>query len=341
VLGAWLDRTPHRRSVFVTNQVLLPVVLLALLGTTGRSPSWLVLLLGALAGVTAPVLTGGFTGLVGPLVPGPLLRRAYGVETTSYYLASVVGPSVAGALAGWVSPEAAVITCIGLSGIALVAVLRVPMPTTAAPPEEHLLAAVWSGLRHLATIRPLRAASIATTLQFGGIGAFPVVFPALAERLGSQAAASGVLLSAFSAGALLGSVAMSARAPRTGPLRLTLLGILGLALAMSLVAVSPSLPVAAVCVFMAGVFEGPISSSNFVIRDRWSPASMRTQIVTTAASIKYGAYALGSAVAGHVVAAHGARAAVWLLVAFQLAGVVMGVLSLGRTLPRTRGASRR
>ncbi|TAL24772.1 MAG: hypothetical protein EPN99_02490, partial [Frankiales bacterium] len=35
LLGAWLDRTPHRRAVFVTNQLLLLVVLVALLAVTG------------------------------------------------------------------------------------------------------------------------------------------------------------------------------------------------------------------------------------------------------------------------------------------------------------------
>ena len=62
---------------------------------------------------------------------------------------------------------------------------------------------------------------------------------------------------------------------------------------------------------------------------------MRTQVVTTAASIKFGAYAAGSAATGYVVAAHGPRAGVWLLAACQLAGVVLGVVALRprRTVP--------
>jgi MFS family permease len=332
VLGTWLDRTHHRRSAFVANQVLLTGVLVCLLAATGHAPTWAALALASLAGITAPVLTGGFTGLIGPLVPAPLLRRAYGAESTSYYVAGVVGPSLAGALAGWVSPEAAVTACAVLSGIALAAVVRVPMPTPEAGPEQHLAVAVWAGLRHLATTPPLRAVTVATTLNFGGIGAFPVVFPALSEELGSSAATAGALFSAFSVGALIGSVGTAARAPRTGPLRLALLGILALGGAMALVAMSPSLPVALVGVLLAGIFEGPIVSSTLMVRDRHSPPSMRTQVVTTAASIKFGAYAAGSAVTGHVVAAHGARAGMWLLVGCQLAGVVLGTLALGRSV---------
>jgi len=338
VLGAWLDRTHHRRTAFVANQVLLPVVLMGLLGATGHATAPVVLLLGALAGITAPVLTGGFTGLIGPLVPPPLLRRAYGAESTSYYVAGVVGPSLAGALSGWVSPEAAVATCVALSSVALIAVLRVPMPPPTTTSVTGLVADVAAGLRHLATTPRLRAVTVATTLNFGGIGAFPVVFPALAVRLGSTEAASGALFSAFSVGALVGSLATAARTPRTGPLRLALIGIVGLGLAFVLVAVSPSLPLALVGVLLAGAFEGPIVSSTLTVRDQCSPPTMRTQVVTTAASIKFGAYAAGSAVTGHVVATHGARAGVWFLVLSQAAGVGLGVVARGRGA-KARGAS--
>ena len=42
LLGAWLDRTPHRRTAFVTNQLVLPVVLVVLLLETGHAhePAW-------------------------------------------------------------------------------------------------------------------------------------------------------------------------------------------------------------------------------------------------------------------------------------------------------------
>ena len=98
-----------------------------------------------------------------------------------------------------------------------------------------------------------------------------------------------------------------------------------------LVAVAPSLPLALAGVLLAGVFEGPIVSSTLTVRDQCSPATMRTQVVTTAASIKFGAYAAGSAVTGHIVAASGARAGVWFLAACQLAGVLLGLVALGRS----------
>ena len=63
VLGAWLDRTAHRRAALASNQVVLGASLLAILAAAGRAPGWALLLLAALAGLTAPLATGGFTSM--------------------------------------------------------------------------------------------------------------------------------------------------------------------------------------------------------------------------------------------------------------------------------------
>ena len=327
VLGAWLDRTSHRRSVFVANQVLLLVVLLGLLAVTGAAPSYVVVLLSLLGGVTAPVLTGGFTGLIPPLVPAPHLRRAYGAEATSYNLAGVVGPALAGALAAAASPDVAVAATAAVSALALLAVLRVPMPPPADGPATSLVRLVASGLRLLATVPPLRSVTVATTVSFTGMGALPVVFPLLAEEVGQPAAAGGALFSAFALGALAGSLLVASRVPRTGPMRLAFLGIAGLALAFTGVAFAPTLAVALALTAVAGAMEGPVLASTLAVRAAHSPPEMQTQVVTTAASLKFGGFAVGSAVAGLVVAAHGVRTGLLSLAAMQVLGIVLGLLA--------------
>jgi len=134
-----------------------------------------------------------------------------------------------------------------------------------------------------------------------------------------------LVLSRTPSPALAGAV-VAARAPRTGPLRLALLRIAGLVLVFVGLSVAPSLAVALLFVVLAGVCEGPVLSSTLTVREQHSPAAMRTQVVTTAASIKLGAFALGSAVGGHVVAAAGARAGVQLIALYQVAGVLAGAL---------------
>jgi predicted MFS family arabinose efflux permease len=327
VLGAWLDRTRHRRSAFVANELLLVGSLIGVLLSAGHAPSWCVVGLGGLAGVTLPVLTGGFTGLIAPLVPPDLLRRAYGAESTSYNVAGVAGPALAGVVSAW-SPTAAALTCIGLSTVALVAVFRVPMPAPSGA-SEGLMRTVVAGLALLAKTPPLRSVTVATTLSFLGMGAFPVVFPALAVEVGAGRAASGALFSGFAVGALLGSLVMAARSPRTGPLRLAMLGISGLVFVFAALSVVPTLSLALALIVLAGAFEGPVLSSTLTVREQHSPSAMRTQVVTTAASIKFGAYALGAAIGGHVVASAGGRAGMWFVSGCQVLGVLAGAVALG------------
>jgi len=335
LLGAWLDRTPRRRLAFVANQLLLLGSLLGLLAATGRAPAWTVLLLGLLGGLTIPVLTGGFTGLIAPLVPRGSIRKAYGAEATSYNVAGVGGPALAGALASGAGADTAVAVTAGLSALALVAVLRVPMPAPeAAPGQVSLARTVGAGLRLLATAPPLRAVTLATTVSFLGIGALPVVFPLLAVDLGAGRAASGLLFATFALGALLGSVVVAAHHVRTGPLRSALAGIAALAVLFAGVAVAPSLPVALGLLLLAGAVEGPVLAATLTVRDNASPADMRTQVVTTASSLKFGAYAIGSALTGTVVTSAGPRAGMAVCAVAQLVGLGLGVLGV-RGTPRS------
>ena len=92
-------------------------------------------------------------------------------------------------------------------------------------------------------------------------------------------------------------------------------------------------------IVVAGVFEGPVLSSTLTVREQHSPAAMRTQVVTTAASIKFGAYALGAAVGGHVVATEGGRAGMWFVAAMQVLGVAAGAVALGGPALRHRFAA--
>lgn len=330
LLGAWLDRTPHRRAAFAGNQALLLVALTGMLFATGPAPSYVVVLLGLLTGLALPVLTGGFTGLIAPLVPEPMLRRAYGAEAASFNVAGVAGPALAGVAAAAFGASWAVGMTCGLALLALVAIMRVPMPAPVVDEDAPgLLRTVAIGLRHLAITPPLRAVTVTTTLSMGGLGALPVAFPLLAEGLGVHASAAGYLFSTFAIGALVGSVTVASRSLRTGPMRMAFLGVAGLAVAFAAVPFAPTLPLALVGIFIAGALEGPVLASTLSVRELHSPDWMRTQVVTTAASLKFGAYAAGSALAGWLVGTYGARAGLLMVAAFQVVGIALGLLARG------------
>src|SRR3954447_12858032 len=99
VVGAWLDRTRHRRTAFLLSPVVLGVTMVAFLLAAHRVPGWAFILLAFVAGLPSPIRTGGFSGLIPTVVPEPVLPRAYGMEAASYNIAGIAGPAAAGALA--------------------------------------------------------------------------------------------------------------------------------------------------------------------------------------------------------------------------------------------------
>src|SRR6266540_4474681 len=104
LLGAWLDRTRHRRAALAANQALLAASLAGMLLAAGRAPSWVLPALAVIGGATAPMLTGGVTSVIPLLVPPVLLPRANAMEAASFNSAAVLGPALAGAVAARFGP---------------------------------------------------------------------------------------------------------------------------------------------------------------------------------------------------------------------------------------------
>jgi MFS family permease len=186
LLGAWLDRTSRRRTALASNQVVLGASLLAILAAAGHAPGWVLLLLAALAGLTAPLATGGFTSMLPSLVPERLLPRANALEASSFNTAAIAGPALAGAVAAGPGPAAAVALEAGLCGLALLAIPRLPrVARVASRADASLAATVRQGLRHLARTPVLRGVTVATAVALGGLGLLTLALPFLAERLGA------------------------------------------------------------------------------------------------------------------------------------------------------------
>lgn len=327
--GAWLDRTSRRKSAFVSAQILLLATLLATLLLVGHAPVWVLVSLSLLGGVTGPVLTAGFTGLIQAMVPLRLLQRAYGAEAASYNVAGVAGPAIAGGLVVATSPETALAACIGLGVVALMALIRMQVPVqTSNLSDTSILLAVRSGISHLARNAPLRAATTATTLSAVGYGAMPVAFPLLAVAAGGHRAQGGLFFSAFAAGALMGSLRTVRRTSHRDPLPSVLIGVGLLAVGFCFVALAPTVPIALILTVLVGTFEGPVLAATFTLRALHTPEHFRNQVVVTAASLKGGAFALGALVAGVVASAGGGRAAVLVIAGAQALGLATGLMLL-------------
>ena len=332
VLGAWLDRTARRRAALASNQVVLGGSLLVILVTAGRAPGWVLLLLAAVAGLTAPLATGGFTSMIPSLVPERLLPRANALEATSFSTAAIAGPALAGAVAAGLGASAAVAAEAALAGLALLAVARLPrIGVAAARAASSMTATIRQGLWHLARTPVLRGVTVATAVALGGLGLLTLALPFLAERLGVGRAGAGYLWAALEAGAAAGALAAARPLAGWPPQRVVLAGVALLGLAMATWPLAPSFPLALLLVVLAGVAEGPAFAATFATRQRFTPADLRGQIFTTAASLKVGAFAVGAALAGPAVGRLGVGGTLAAAGAVHVLAALLGVAA-GATL---------
>jgi MFS family permease len=217
--------------------------------------------------------------------------------------------------------------------VALVAVAVIAqVPITPGDPDSArtVRSMLNDGLGLLWRVRPLRAVSVATTISQGAFGLVVVAYPLLAQTLHHKRAVGGLLFSVFAVGALAGSIFYARIATRVSDELVVYVGLGAFGLLLAGIGAAPTLTIALVISAFAGFADGPLLAATMNVRQRVSPDHLRTQVFTTAASLKIGAFAVGSALAGFAATSWGSRG---MLVAAGLGQLVAAVVGLGtRTL---------
>ncbi|MEU3772539.1 MFS transporter [Streptomyces sp. NPDC032472] len=305
--GAAASRARRPRLFHVGALVGFTAAAAALALLLGRAPAAVVLAVALLGGSCGPMVTGGMSSLVAGLVPaGPQRDRAYAWDAATYNAASVVAPAAVGLVAalGSAAPAMAGLAAACALAAVLAATLPYGRPVGApmeAAPRTGLKAGLAAGLAALWRIRELRAITAATGLAFAGLGSLSATSVLLAARLGSPGA-GGVLMTAFAAGALTGSLTLG-RITGTDPGRLARRAMAGTGAALAAAAFSPSVAVAAALFAIAGVCDGPLLTATLRIRAQFAPEEVRTQVFTLGAGLKVTAASAGAAVVGFAAGA--------------------------------------
>jgi len=189
------------------------------------------------------------------------------------------------------------------------------------------------GFAVIVTRRPLLRATVTSAVSYAGIGMLLVCCPVLgAERLGAPARGalliSAMAVASLAANAVLARGAGRDRANRGGTGRadaLVLGSTLVMGVSMAAAAVAPGwLTLAAAA--LAGAGEGPQLTALFAIRHRETPARMRGQVYTTAASLKIAGLAAGAALGGPL-AGHSVTACLLAAAGIELLAAASGLLA--------------
>lgn len=302
LLGTWLDRTTHRRTALALNQAVLGSVMLTLLATVGHTPAWVTPALAVLAGVSLPMVSGGFTSMLPALVPGPLLARANAIEAASFGGATITGPALAATLAATVSVEAAVATIAVTAAISIAVIARLPvLPPAGASRREPFVTSVAGGLMHLVRTPPLRSSTIASTLAIGVSGVLLITLPLHVAELGASKATSGYVWTAIELGSVITVLLTGRLLSRYRPERTVLVAVALYGLAMLTWPLAPTLTVLLILALLTGLLEGAMMPAMLTARQIYSPPELQGRVSTTAASLRLGVMALGQAAAGLTV----------------------------------------
>lgn len=329
LLGAWLGHARHPKLALAGNELLLALVAFTLVAAVGHTPAVVVVGLTMVAGASLPMTSGGFSSLVPRLAHGPGLTRANTVDALTFNIAAMGGPAVGGLIAGWFGPPAAVVVLGGFALVAITATLAIPLtpvdPVTTGRPS--LLHTAKAGLRHLAVTPPLRGATLASVLSLGCVGLLVIALPRRAATLGVGTGAAGFVWAAVEVGAALAVVMVNARLRRFRPERVVFVTLLLYGVAVASWSLAGTFALLLTLAVVAGFVEGPTLTSVFLARQRYTPSDLLAQVSTTGASLKIGAFALGSAAGGLLVPVLGPAAVIAVVGAGQVLAVALGWLA--------------
>ena len=302
MFGALLDRSRRPDRLLAWTLVAYALGIVAVQAAVGRLPMPALAAIALLAGLFNPAVTGGWTAQLPRVVTGRELDRGSALDALTFSAASLAGPALAAGVAAGIGARAAVLTAAALVALAVPSACslsryRPPAAMRAGQRRVALRRQMAAGFAVIAARRPLLRATVTSVVSYAGIGMLLVCCPLLgAQRLGDPA--RGALLISAIAVASLTANAILARRPGRGRADTRVFAstlVIGVSIAAA--ALAPGwLTLAAVA--LGGAGEGPQLTALFAVRHRETPANLRGQVYTTAASLKIAGLAAGAALAG-------------------------------------------
>lgn len=239
----------------------------------------------------------------------PVRSSAFALEAVLVEVSFVLGPlavAVGQALGG---PRSAVLGAAVFGGVGALLLARNPMSRAWAPHGErstHPLGPLRSPM-----VRRLLLATLCVGVAFGAVD---VAVPAFAEEHHSLAA-SGVLLSLWSLGSMLGGIIYGGINPRRSAIEQYRLLLLGVAVVSALPLLAWSIPTLGLLLAVFGVAIAPFFITNSHLIADYAPAGTTTEAFAWMATAIFGGAAVGNAVAGALVSSTGTPRAAFAITA--------------------------
>ena len=276
----------------------------------------------------------GYTAAVPALVGRDLVPRASGIFEAVFNVGWIVGPALAGILAGAIGAGTVIaidaVTFL-VSALALLLLHRSLKPA-ARHVQTHIVADIREGIRfvaHHSTLRGVLALWTTTSVVTAGLVTSLIFYITIDRDLGSEVV--GIVLSAFAVGSLGGSLLAARLALKpVGPVMLG--GAMFTGVTLIAITGAPE-PLIVLMALLAGIVNANILVAYISLRTMLSPDEMLGRVGATARTLSVGLMPIGALVAGIALDAVGGGATLNAMGALLLAAGAGFAL-----LPAVRGA---
>ncbi len=279
--------------------------------------------------------------IVPTLLPGEDLQAGNALASGAAQLSTIAGPVLGGLVVAAVGPASAFVVDAAsfvISVVALVGVrssARRPAPALDAPPHESAApsahdqpATVLGLLRTERILQVMVLVTVAANLGFGGMS--EVALPALVHGpLHDGASGYGLLIAAYGAGALLGTVVAGRFTVISSPSLVASWCFLLSAVAIAAIPYVGGTALVAVALAIFGVMNGFANVVTITLFQRWAPPAMMGRLMGVMMLASMGLFPASVFVGGVVVAHVGAS------IFFPLAGGALGLAVLAALTQRS------
>lgn len=301
--GVFADRHDRRRVLLMSQYAQMATAfLLSALVFTGVVRVWHILCLSVIVGIAQSFGGPAYSALVPSLVPKEHLQNAIALNSIQFNLARVIGPTIGGIAlvtlgAAW---------CFAFNGISFIGVIAtlymIHTMFVPARSREPIMTSMKEGIRFIRQATGMESLIILgfcmTTLGFPVIGFLPV-FARDVFHKGPQTFT--LFLSCSGAGAVTGALIVAAlgrlkRPGRSAILMLSVLGVLTTGFALS-----PSVPISCLMLFLAGGSLMAVFSMVTTLVQMIIPDNMRGRVMSVYNLALRGGGPVGSLIVGALI----------------------------------------
>ena len=337
IVGALLDRHGRTRLIILDQLVgAASLVLIAALAMTDALTPVTLVLITAVAGLTAPLTSVGLRTIFPILVPRRLWERVNALDSNGYVVATLIGPPLAGLLVQVVGGPETLLLIAALFGVSALVFVRTADPHTETSSTGKLLVDAWQGLEYTLRNPTLRALGVSLSMVNLGWGIVTIVLPVLLlHQLGYGESMVGI---AFAVSGITGGIGalVAGRWRIQGRERpLLVWPMLLMAVGIAAILASPTLAVILGAMAFTGLLNGPMDVALFTLRQRRTDPAWMGRAFAVSMSINFLGYPVGAAIGG-VLVVTGSDVALAVAVVFTvLAGVCASFLLPRQGPPRS------